>query len=68
MDYRTEAPSILRDFLVYRETVQGHSHQLRVLGHDHLSTTQIYSHVDIEELRTAAKANPLAKQRKKVKK
>lgn len=38
-----------------------------VLGHDHLNTTQIYTHVDNEELRTAARANPLAsvRQRKK---
>lgn len=40
-----------------------------VLGHDHLNTTQIYTHVDNEDLRTAAKANPLSqtKQRKKPK-
>lgn len=40
-----------------------------VLGHDHLNTTQIYTHVDNEDLRTAAKANPLGgvKQRKKSK-
>ena len=25
IDYRTEAPPILRDFLVYHETIQGHS-------------------------------------------
>lgn len=31
-----------------------------VLGHDHLNTTQIYTHVDSAELRTAAAANPLA--------
>ena len=31
-----------------------------VLGHDHLNTTQIYTHVDNEDLRIAAKANPLA--------
>ncbi len=30
-----------------------------VLGHDHLNTTQIYTHVDNTELRTAALANPL---------
>ena len=24
-DYRTEAPPILRDFLIYHETIQGHS-------------------------------------------
>lgn len=40
-----------------------------VLGHDHLNTTQIYTHVDNEDLRTAAKANPLGgvRQRKKSK-
>ena len=32
-----------------------------VLGHDNLNTTQIYTHVDNDNLRTAAKANPLAK-------
>lgn len=31
-----------------------------VLGHDHLNTTQIYTHVDNSELRIAAAANPLA--------
>lgn len=30
-----------------------------VLGHDHLNTTQIYTHVDSDDLRAAAKANPL---------
>lgn len=41
-----------------------------VLGHDHLNTTQIYTHVDSDDLRAAAKANPLGrtKQRKKPKK
>jgi len=41
-----------------------------VLGHDHLNTTQIYTHVDNDDLRAAAKANPLggARQRKKPKK
>ena len=36
-----------------------------VLGHDHLNTTQIYTHVDSDELRVAAKANPLASVRKR---
>lgn len=31
-----------------------------VLGHDHLNTTQIYTHIDNESLRTAAKAIPLS--------
>ncbi len=36
-----------------------------VLGHDHLNTTQIYTHVDNDDLRAAAKANPLSRTRKK---
>ena len=32
-----------------------------VLGHDNLNTTQIYTHVDNENLRVAAKANPLGR-------
>lgn len=32
-----------------------------VLGHDNLNTTQIYTHIDNENLRLAAKANPLGK-------
>lgn len=41
-----------------------------VLGHDHLNTTQIYTHVDNDDLRAAARANPLGgvKHRKKAKK
>ena len=39
-----------------------------VLGHEHLNTTQIYTHVDNENLRAAARANPLGKVRKKSKK
>ena len=31
-----------------------------VLGHEHLNTTEIYTHVDNAELRVAADANPLA--------
>ncbi len=30
-----------------------------VLGHEHLNTTQIYTHVDSDSLRDAAQANPL---------
>ena len=38
-----------------------------ILGHDHLNTTQIYTHVDNTDLRIAAQANPLShvKQRNK---
>ena len=42
-----------------------------VLGHDHLNTTEIYTHIDNESLRVAAKANPLShikKSRKPAKK
>lgn len=40
-----------------------------VLGHENLNTTQIYAHVDNENLRSAARANPLGrvKARKKPK-
>lgn len=31
-----------------------------VLGHEHLNTTEIYTHVDNAELRVAAEANPLS--------
>lgn len=36
-----------------------------VLGHDHLNTTEIYTHIDNESLRIAAKANPLSHVQKK---
>ena len=32
-----------------------------VLGHEHLNTTEIYTHIDNEDLRVAANANPLGK-------
>lgn len=32
-----------------------------LLGHEHLNTTEIYTHVDSEDLRTAARATPLSK-------
>ena len=32
-----------------------------VLGHEHLNTTQIYTHVDSTDLRIAASANPLGR-------
>ena len=38
-----------------------------VLGHEHLNTTEIYTHIDNESLRLAAKANPLGKARQKKK-
>lgn len=39
-----------------------------VLGHDHLNTTEIYTHIDNESLRVAAKVNPLSHIRKSRKK
>ena len=36
-----------------------------VLGHDHPTTTEIYTHVDNDDLRTAARANPLGKVKKR---
>lgn len=36
-----------------------------LLGHENLNTTQIYTHVDSENMRIAAKANPLSKVKKK---
>ena len=36
-----------------------------VLGHENLNTTQIYTHVDNENLRSAARANPLGRVRAK---
>ena len=35
-----------------------------VLGHEHLNTTEIYTHIENTELRIAAEANPLSKFRK----
>ncbi len=35
-----------------------------ILGHDHLNTTQIYTHVDNADLRIAAKANPLSQMKR----
>ena len=32
-----------------------------VLGHEHLNTTQIYTHVDSGALQNAAQSNPLSK-------
>ena len=32
-----------------------------VLGHEHLNTTEIYTHIDDESLRVAARANPLGR-------
>ncbi len=35
-----------------------------ILGHDHLNTTQIYTHVEDERLRRAVRANPLSQLRR----
>ena len=36
----------------------------KILGHENIGTTQIYTHVDDEDLRKAIKSNPLNKQKK----
>lgn len=36
-----------------------------VLGHEHLNTTELYTHIDNESLRVAATANPLSHHKKK---
>ena len=36
-----------------------------ILGHEQLNTTQIYTHIDNDDLRTAARANPLSKIKKR---
>lgn len=36
-----------------------------VLGHEHLNTTEIYTHIDNEALRIAAQANPLGRVKQK---
>lgn len=38
-----------------------------VLGHEHLNTTEIYTHIDNDALRVAARANPLGKVKSKKK-
>ena len=35
-----------------------------ILGHEHLNTTQIYTHVEAVELKEASKANPLSKMKR----
>ncbi len=49
--------------LMYRSGVDVKVLQ-EVLGHEHLNTTEIYTHTDSEALRTAANANPLSKLKK----
>lgn len=46
--------------LMYRSGVDVKVLQ-EILGHKHLNTTEIYTHVDNEDMRLAARANPLSK-------
>lgn len=50
--------------LMYKNGVDVKAVQ-EVLGHEHLNTTEIYTHADSETLRTAALANPLSKYKNK---
>ena len=36
-----------------------------VLGHEHLNTTEIYTHIENTELKIAAEANPISKFQRK---
>jgi site-specific recombinase XerD len=36
----------------------------RILGHESIATTEIYTHLDDEQLRSATKKNPLADYKK----
>ena len=44
---------------MYRSGVDVRTLQ-EILGHQNLNTTQIYTHVDQEDLMVAARANPLS--------
>lgn len=50
--------------LMYRNGVDVRTLQ-EILGHEHLNTTEIYTHVEEEDLRAAVRANPLAKTQSK---
>ena len=39
-----------------------------VLGHEHLNTTEIYTHIDNDALRVAARANPLGRVKRRARK
>lgn len=58
----TAATLMFRDGGVDLRTLQ------EILGHEQLSTTQIYTHVSDEQMRTAASKNPLAHVKKSEKK
>lgn len=49
--------------LMYKNGVDVKAVQ-EVLGHEHLNTTEIYTHADSDTLRTAARANPLSSYKK----
>ena len=50
--------------LMYKNGVDVKAVQ-EVLGHEHLNTTEIYTHADSETLRVAAQANPLSQYKEK---
>ena len=55
---RHTAATLMLQNGVYVRTLQ------EVLGHESLNTTQIYTHIDNEGLRTAARANPIGRYKK----
>lgn len=46
-DYRTEAPAIIRDFLTYHETIQGHSH--KTVDEYYLDLRNFFRYIKLEK-------------------
>ena len=58
-------PLVLIIFIITATLMLGNGVDVKavqeVLGHEHLNTTEIYTHIDNESLRVVAKANPLSR-------
>ena len=71
LDNMRKGEHFIRDFKVeYNETMSEITKirketEQEVLGHEHLNTTEIYTHIDNEGLRVAAKATPLSRVKRK---
>ena len=46
-DYRSEAPAIIRDFLTYHETIQGHSH--KTVDEYYLDLRNFFRYIKLEK-------------------